>query len=240
MTAAEDQTTASRRTGLGWTLGTGAALGAVSLALDELDSPAGEVLRGLFGGGFAWGVAALFAGYLTRGRRLAQVRATVLLVTAILVYYGLIVAVGHRWRGAMVVDGSSAVWVSLASVGRAVLLWLAGAVVAGILMGWLGERIRSGSRYTGALAAGLAAGLLSGQAVALSARVLSWPELDRTGWSLLTSAALTVLLAIAGPAAMLGRANRRPSWLAYLATAAGMSVVAALAWTAVEAVRTSI
>jgi hypothetical protein len=156
-------------------VGAGSALGAVSLALDELSGAVGEVLRGVGGGAFAWGAAALVVAYLAHGRRAAQVRATVLLVTATLVYYGLVVAVGHRWRGAALADGSSALWVSLASVGRAVLLWLGGAVVAGAVLGWLGARIGSVSRYSSAAAAGLAAGLLGGQAAALAVRLGGWP-----------------------------------------------------------------
>jgi hypothetical protein len=240
VTAAQDQATVPSRIGLGWVVGAGSALGAVGLALDELSGPAGEVIRGVVGGSFVWGCAALLAGYLTSGRRAAQLRATVLLVTATLVYYGLIVAIGHRWQGATLADGSAAVWVSLASVGRAVLLWLVGAIVAGTLLGWLGERIRSASRYPGAVAAGLATGLLGGQAAALAVRVSGWPVLGQPGWSLLTSACITLLLAIAAPATMLGRANRATSWLAYLTTAVGATGLAAASWTQIEALRSVI
>ena len=167
----------------------------------------------------------LLVAYVTPGRRAAQLRAMVLLVTATVVYYGLVVVIGHRWRGATLADGSSALWVSLASVGRAVLLWLVGAILAGAVLGWLGEGIRSGSRHARAVSAGLAAGLLASQAVALAVRVRGLPTPDRLGWSLLISVCVTVLLVIAVPATMLGRANRAPSWWVYLITA-----VATTAW----------
>ena len=232
--------TVPRRNGPGWALGVGATLGTVSLALDELSGPVGEVLRYVGGAAFAWGVAALMVAYVTPGRRAAQLRATVLLVTATVVYYGLVVVIGHRWRGATLADGSSAVWVSLASVGRAVLLWLVGAVLAGAVLGWLGEGIRSGSRHARAVSAGLAAGLLASQAVALAVRMGGLPTPDRLGWSLLISVGVTVLLAIAVPATMLGRANRAPSWWVYLITSVATTGLAAATWTQLEAFRSTI
>jgi hypothetical protein len=225
--------------GLGWVAGSGSVLGAVALAVDELSGAVGGVIRGVAGAAFAWGAAALLAGYMARGRRAAQVRAIVVLVTATLVYYGLIVAIGHRWRGATLADGSSAVWVSLASVGRAVLLWLGIALVAGGVLGWLGDRIRSGSRYSSTIAAGVATGLLAGQPIALAVMLSGWPAWDQVGWSLLGSAGVAVLLAIAVPATMLYRAPSKARWPMYLAAALITASLAAGAWLQIEALRSA-
>jgi hypothetical protein len=63
--------------------------------------------------------------------------------------------------------------------------------------------------------------LLAGQAAGLAISVNGWPVLGQPGWSLLTSAGITLLLAVAAPAAMFVRADRTTSWLAYLTMAVG-------------------
>jgi uncharacterized membrane protein YeaQ/YmgE (transglycosylase-associated protein family) len=224
---------------LGWVIWAGIVLGATSLGLDELSGPVGDVIRFVGGTAFAWGLAALLAAYLSPNHRAARQWATVLLGTAILVYYGLIVAIGHRWRGATLADGSPAVWVSLASVGRAVLLWLVGAILAGVVLGWLGARIHSASRPTGAIAAGLATGLLGAQAAVLLVQAIGRTPLSPRAVSQLAAAGITVLLAFVVPATMLGR-DRNPSWLTYVLTAVCATGLCAVAWSQLEAVRSAL
>lgn len=155
-------------------------------------------------------------------------------------YYGLIVAIGHRWRDATLADGSSAIWVSLASVGRAVALWLVGAFLAGSILGALGHEFRSTSRYSGAVAAGLAAGLIGAQAAALMVTVSGWSLLDQLGWSLFIAAGITMSLSALTPAVMLRRANRSTSWPAYWITAVLAICLTAAAWSRLDVLRSLI
>lgn len=76
----------------------GLTLGACASAGDELPGAVGELVLTLTSTGFAWGAAALLAGYSAARRAVALITATGLLVAATVTYYGLVVGVGQRWR----------------------------------------------------------------------------------------------------------------------------------------------
>lgn len=66
-----------------------------------------------------------------------------LLVLATLVYYLLVLLVSRRWSGGTLEDGRSADLMGLRSVALMTAVWLAGSLVAGPLLGLLGQAVRS-------------------------------------------------------------------------------------------------
>lgn len=118
----------------------GLALGALAFAADFCTGALAIVMLLLCSSTFAWGAAALVAGYLARDRRTAAGAAVTLLALATAGYYGLI----------LIEDGSSA----FASVLRASAFWLAASVAGGVLLGPLGQAIRRGAHRRTWAAAG--------------------------------------------------------------------------------------
>jgi hypothetical protein len=141
----------------------GAALGLLAFAADAIDGVAGQVMVVFVSSGLAWGSAALLAGWTAAGRRGAVTDATVLLVTATLGYYLLILVVSRRWSGGVLADGSSADGYALRSLAITTTAWLLVSVLAGPVLGLLGQMTRTAQAPLAALAAGVACGLLSGQ-----------------------------------------------------------------------------
>jgi hypothetical protein len=157
----------------------GAVLGLLAFAADAVDGSAGLVMVALVSSGLAWGSAALLAGHTAPDRRSAVTGATVLLVSATLVYYFLILVVSRRWSGGYLVDGSSADRYGLRSLAVMTMAWLLVSVVAGPSLGLLGQMTRTARLTSAALAAGAAYGLLSGQ---------GWQEIGAAPWALLVAA----------------------------------------------------
>ncbi|MEV0898295.1 hypothetical protein [Actinoplanes sp. NPDC049802] len=140
------------------------ALGVLAFAADAVDGITAQVVvTALVSSGLAWGLAAFLAGLSATGRRGAVVGATALLVAATLVYYLLILLVGRGWSGGFLVDGSSVSWYGLRSVAVMTTAWLLVSMVAGPVLGLLGQMTRTARVPIAALAAGAACGLLSGQ-----------------------------------------------------------------------------
>lgn len=150
-------------------------LGVLAFAADGVDGVAGPVMIAVVSSGVAWGSAALLAGRAAPDRRSAMTGATVLLVSATLVYYLLILAVSRRWSGGTLVDGSSADWYGLRSLAVMTTAWLLVSVVAGPSLGLLGHMTRTARLPSAALAAGAGCGLLSGQ---------GWQEIPPPPWLL--------------------------------------------------------
>lgn len=141
-----------------------AALGLLAFAADAVDGITAQVvMTALVSSGLAWGSAAFLAGLTATGRRGAVVGATALLVAATLTYYLLILLVSRRWSGGYLADGSSADWYGLRSVAVMTTAWLLVSMVAGPVLGLLGQMTRTARAPIAALAAGAACGLLSGQ-----------------------------------------------------------------------------
>jgi hypothetical protein len=221
------------------TLAAGAALGALAFAGDELPGLAGDAVFTLFGNGFAWGAAALVTGYLVRGARRAAGVATGLLLVATAVYYQLILVVSRRWSGGYQEDGSSHDPLGLLSVARAAAFWLAMSVVAGLVLGLLGNLIRERRPRLAAVAAGVAGGLLAAEGMHTLWVMQPWRGAglsDAFYLTRLATYAATVLLAVVIVTALVSR--RRPRcWSVYAMSLAPSAALGALAWHAVDAVR---
>ncbi|AEB46658.1 MULTISPECIES: hypothetical protein [Micromonospora] len=235
--------------GLSWTplLLVGAGLGLFAFVGDELPGIAGMVVLTLTSTGFAWGGAALLAGYLTTSgavapisRAVAPISASVVLVTATVVYYGLIVAHGRRWRLGTLEDGSSSALNGLASVGRATAFWLTASVVAGVLLGGLGALVRRGTRIAASVAAGAALGLLAGQGLEFLMIFRAWHALDAFFLGRVLSATASVLLAMIGTTVLLAYRRAPTSWPIFAATSLLASLVAALLWHQIGSITTAI
>jgi hypothetical protein len=160
---------------------TAVVLGVLAFMADAVDGVAGQIVVAVVSSGLAWGLAALLAGRTATGRRRAVTGATVLLVSATLVYYLLILVVSRRWSGGTLQDGSSADRYGLRSLAVMTTAWLLVSVVAGSVLGLLGQMTRTSPVPGAALAAGVACGLLSSQ-----------------GWQEITTAPPWHLLAAAG------------------------------------------
>ncbi|KXK63685.1 hypothetical protein AWW66_01605 [Micromonospora rosaria] len=160
----------------------GATLGLLAFAADFVAGAAGQVLIAVVSSGFAWGLAAVLVGRSAATARRAAIEATRLLVLATLLYYLLVLVVSRRWSGGYLEDGTSADLLGLRSVAVMTAAWLAGAVVAGPILGMLGHVVRVGTTSLAAGAAGGLCGLLSGE-----------------GWQALVLAPPWQLLAVTDP-----------------------------------------
>ncbi|MET0417550.1 MAG: DUF6518 family protein [Actinoplanes sp.] len=172
------------------------ALGLLAFAADAFDAAAGQVLTALVSSGLAWGLAALLAGRTAADRRRAITGATVLLVSATLVYYLLILVISRRWSG----TGLS----GLRSVAVMTTAWLVVSLIAGPMLGLLGHSTRTARAPGAALAAGIACGLLSGE---------GWQQITaappRLGGVLLNGSLAALLIKVVLPLAVL-------AWLAHV------------------------
>lgn len=218
----------------------GFTLGACAFVGDYLPGAAGALALALTSTGFAWGMAALLAGYAARRRPAALASGPGLLVAATVTYYLLIVVVGQRWRSGVLADGSSAEAAGLASVGRAVVLWLAVSVAGGLALGYLGSVIRLGTPRWASAAAGTALGLLSGQGLAFLSAFRAWDHLDAFYVSHLLSAGVTVLLAVGGVAALFTHRENVKSWPVFVLASVAACALGLLSWNLIEAIRSGV
>ncbi|GAA0733971.1 hypothetical protein GCM10010199_52600 [Dactylosporangium roseum] len=207
--------------------GAAVVLGGVAFGVDFLGPPWSALGLLLTSSGFAWGCAALVAGFVADRRGRSMAAAAALLAIATVVYYGLIAVDGSRWAGATLEDGGSATAESLFRVGEAALFWLVASAVGGTLLGWLGHTIRRSGDRAAAVAAGCALALLAGQGAAMALR--SWPV---TGWWL-AQAMAQVVGAVAVTAALLGR-REAPRWWSFAAASLCCGAVAVPAWSVVS------
>lgn len=152
-----------RRTHTAIVAAVAAVLGLLAFAADFAGGVVGQVVVALTSSGFAWGLTAFLAGYSAAGARRAVACATGLLALATLVYYLLVLLVSRRWSGGYLEDGTSADLQGLGSIAIMTAVWLIGSLVAGPMLGLLGWLVRVGGVPRAALAAGVTAGLLSGE-----------------------------------------------------------------------------
>lgn len=143
-------------------------LGLFAFVADLVDGVGGQVLVALTSSGFAWGLAAFLVGRWAPTRRHAVLGGAALLVVATVLYYVLVTLVSRRWSGGSMVDPETGLVTSadaygLRSIAITTVLWLVGSVVAGPLLATLGHTVRSADTARAALAAGVGAGLLSGE-----------------------------------------------------------------------------
>lgn len=217
----------------------GVPLGVLAFLGDELPDTLGRIVLTLTSNGFAWGAAALVAGYLAGRARRAPVVATALLLVATTVYYGLILVVSRRWSGWTLEDGSSADAYGLLSVARAAGFWLLISVGAGLVLGSLGHLVRSGSHRRSSAAAGLAFGMLAAEGLQKLSHGYYWPIPNDFVLAIVVCNAVTVLLSLVVTVVVL--VFRRPgrSWWIYLGSAAAAGGLGAVLWGFVDLVRSS-
>ncbi|MEU8076610.1 hypothetical protein AB0B31_14285 [Catellatospora citrea] len=215
----------------------GVPLGTLAFLGDELPEAAGRIVLTLTSNGFAWGTAALVAGYLVRRARRAPVVATALLLVATTVYYGLILVVSRRWSGATLDDGSSADVHGLLSIARAAGFWLLLSVGAGLMFGSLGHFIRNGPRHLSSAASGLAFGMLAAEGLYQLSHDYYWPVTNDFVRAIVVSNAVTVMLSLVVTVALSASRRARGSWWTYLGSAVVAGGLGAVLWSLVDAVR---
>jgi hypothetical protein len=215
----------------------GVPLGTLAFLGDELPAAAGQIVLMLTSNGFAWGAAALVAGYLVRRARRAPVAATALLLVATTVYYGLILVVSRRWSGATLEDGSSADAYGLLSIARAAGFWSLISVGAGLVLGSLGHFIRNGSRHRSSAAAGLAFGMLAAEGLYQLSRHYHWPVRNDFIRVIVVSNAVTVVLSLVVTVLLLAGRGARGSWWTYLGSAVVAGGLGVVLWSLVDMVR---
>lgn len=243
MTVVEPATTVtgdeSRDRSLSWSATAGVPLGALAFLGDELPDTAGRIVLALTSNGFAWGAAALVAGYLVRSARRAPRASTVLLLVATLVYYGLILVVSRRWSGGFLEDGSSADLHGLMSVARATGFWLLVSVGAGLMLGRLGHVVRNGPRQRSSIAAGVAFGMLAAEGLHELSHDYLWPIPDDFVRVIVVSYAATVLLSLVVTVVLLACRAASGSWRTYLGSAVLTSGLGAVLWSLIDMIRRS-
>lgn len=216
----------------------GLVLGALAFTADRCEGALAVLMLLVSSSALAWGAAALVAGFAAADRRAAAGAAVTVLVVATLVYYGVILADGDRWRGGVLEDGSSAASLGLRSVLRAAAFWLVASLAGGTVLGLLGQAVRRGRPTVAAAAAGAACALLAGQAavrLAQAGGVAPDHLAQAAPW--LVEAAAEAGLAVAVTVILLRRSRRPWRWGRYAAAAGGLLAVALAGWTLVEAVR---
>ncbi|GAB4057272.1 DUF6518 family protein [Catellatospora paridis] len=236
-TVAETETTVTGRDRTLLLAALGVPLGTLAFLGDELPDAVGRIVLTLTSNGFAWGTAALVAGYLVRRARRAPVVATVLLLVATTVYYGLILVVSRRWSGGTLDDGSSADALGLQSIARAAGFWSLLSVGAGLMFGSLGHLVRNGPRQRSSAAAGLAFGMLAAEGLYQLSHDYYWPVTDDFVRAIVVSNAVTVVLSLVVTVVLLASRRGRGSWWAYLGSAVVAGGSGAVLWSLVDAVR---
>lgn len=217
----------------------GVPLGTLAFLGDELPDAVGQIVLTLASNGFAWGAAALTAGYLVRRTRRAPVVATALLLIATTVYYGLILVVSRRWSGGTLDDGSSADAHGLLSVARAAGFWLLASVGAGLVLGGLGHFVRNGPRHRSSAAAGLAFGMLAAEGLYELSHHYYWPIPNDFVQAIVVSNAVTVVPSLVVTGLLLACRGARGSWWAYLGSAVVAGGLGATLWSLIDIVRSS-
>ncbi|GAA1655480.1 hypothetical protein [Actinoplanes couchii] len=202
-----------------------------------LDFWTAMMLSAVTSSGLTWGLAAFLIARTTGTRRQAMRNATVLLATATVTYYLMIVLISRRWSGGTLQDGSSADRYGLTHIAVMTGVWLAGSLAAGALLGILAHTVRHRCGPPAAMAAGAACGLLASES---GYHLLRNPpaelmELFQSGarefygplWPTDMIGLIVPMLILAWLAT---RHRLWPHWPALLLTAAATTVAAALLW----------
>ena len=186
----------------------GVVLGSLAFAADFCHGILAVAMLLVSSSMFAWGAASLAFGFAARDRRSAIGAAVTVLAVATMVYYGIILIDGHRWRDA-VTDGDAFPGASsLVSVLTAAAFWTAASIAGGTVMGLFGQAIRRARPTIAALVAGCSFALLAGQGTVTAVRVSTLGA----GWAWLVEGVTEVLLAAALTAALLGRGPGQHRW----------------------------
>ncbi|GAA3255531.1 DUF6518 family protein [Dactylosporangium siamense] len=223
----------------------GLVLGVLAFAADHCHGLLAVAMVLVSSSGLAWGAAALVLAFAAAnertgvgGRRAAAGAAVTVLAVATLVYYGVIVVDGDRWRGGTLDDGSSADAMALRSIATATAFWLAASAAGGVVLGLLGHAIRRSGPRAAAVAAGAAGALLAGQAALRLIQMSGYDQRflsELAPWAAETAA--EVALAAVLSVALLRRGAHRPHWGWYAAATVTLLAVALAGWSVVETVR---
>jgi hypothetical protein len=193
-------------------------LGGLAYAADFCQGLLAVVMLLVSSSMFAWGAAGLVFGFAARDRRGAIGAAVTVLTVATLVYYGIILVDGHRWRDA-VADGDAFPGASsLVSVLTATAFWTAASIAGGTVLGLSGQAIRRAPPTVAALVAGCSFALLAGQGAVAAVQVYS----RGAGWAWLVEGVAEVVLAAALTAALLGRGRGPHRWWTFAAAAVAL------------------
>ncbi|MFC5006767.1 hypothetical protein ACFPIJ_54275 [Dactylosporangium cerinum] len=196
----------------------GVVLGGLAYAADFCQGTLAVVMLLVSSSMFAWGAAGLAFGFAARDRRSAIGAAVTVLTVATLVYYGIILVDGHRWRDA-VTDGDAFPGASsLVSVLTAAAFWTAASIAGGTVLGLFGQAIHRARPTVAALVAGCSFALLAGQGAVAAVHVYTLGA----GWAWLVEGVAEVLLAAALTAALLGRAPGPHRWWTFAGAAVAL------------------
>ncbi|MET7420672.1 hypothetical protein [Dactylosporangium sp. NPDC005555] len=213
----------------------GVVLGGLAYAADFCQGLLAVVMLLVSSSTFAWGAASLAFGFAARDRRGAIGAAVTVLAVATLVYYGIILADGHRWRDA-VADGDAFPGASsLVSVLTATAFWTAASVAGGTMLGLLGRAIRRARPTVAALAAGCSFALLAGQGAVAATRVHALGA----GWTWLVEGVAEILLAAALTATLLGRGPGPHRWWTFAGAAVALLAASHAVWVQLDTIRTT-
>jgi hypothetical protein len=133
--------------------------------------------------------------------------------------------------GGVTASGASADGLGLRSVARAAAFWLLGSVCGGAVLGWLGHLIRRGAAHAGAVAAGVALGLLAGE----SAYQIG---LGNDGAGSSGRPLVSLCLAVVTTALLFGFRRGRRIWWIFAAGGVVAIGISVLMWIPVEHIRT--
>ncbi|WP_344612076.1 hypothetical protein [Dactylosporangium salmoneum] len=211
----------------------GVVLGGLAYAADFCQGLLAAVMLLLSSSMFAWGAAGLAFGFAARDRRSAIGAAVTVLTVATLVYYGIILVDGHRWRDAVTDGDAFPDMSSLVSVLTATAFWAAASVAGGTVLGLLGQAIRRARPNVAALAAGCAFALLAGQGAVAATHTLG------AGWTWLVEGAAEILLAAALTATLLGRGPGPSRWWTFAGAAVALLAASYAVWVELDTIRTT-
>jgi hypothetical protein len=222
----------------------GASLGVASFSADLLPEPTSELVAAVVSSAFGWGLTALVASSFSRTRGSSIFAGIAVLVSAAITYYGLILFVSQRWQLGVeeLQNGSSLLPMGLGSVARAAGFWLSGAIIGGVLIGWLAHTIQIGVQKQISIGIGLTLGILLAEAsYAVIFAAFIWVKpLDGSAWRHLISALLQFFLAAVALSIVIRRRERPISWPALLLALSVSMPLGAIVWSQVDLVRTSL
>ncbi|MFD0585839.1 hypothetical protein [Dactylosporangium darangshiense] len=213
----------------------GVVLGGLAYAADFCHGLLAAVMLLVSSSMFAWGAAGLAFGFAARDRRSAIGAGVTVLAVATVVYYGIIVVDGHRWRDA-VTDGDGFPGASsLVSVLTATAFWTTASVAGGTVLGLLGQAIRRARPTVAALAAGCSFALLAGQGAVAATHVYTLGA----AWTWLVEGVTEVLLAAALTATLLGRGPGPSRWWTFAGAAVALLTASYAVWVLLDTIRTA-